>query len=220
MKSLSLARVLPVLDSFDFQHSKLARLPPLTHDTPRPELHVVDPAHPWPDAPPEEDLVERDQRNFQEGYEAGVAVGRAQAQAEVVDHDVLLQDAVAAARAEWLRQESERIALGVERALSHLQGEICTVAARVLAQIADEAMRDRALGEFCANVATLLRDGQAGIVSIHAPTDLIGRLEARLGALATLEFVAHDSAEVWVRCGATMIETRFDAWRSDHFNGA
>ena len=220
MKSLSLARVLPVLESFEVQHPKLACLSPLSQETSRPELHVVEPSLAWPESAPVEDLVERDRRNWQDVYEAGVAVGRAQAQADVVDHDLLLQDAVAAARADWLAQESERIALGVERALSHLQGEICTVAARVLSQIADEAMRERALAEFSAHVATLLRDGQAGIVSIHAPADLIAQLEARLRLFATLEFIAHDSAEVWVRCGASMIETRFDAWRSDHFKGA
>ncbi|MDB5642864.1 MAG: uncharacterized protein JWN07_2181 [Hyphomicrobiales bacterium] len=219
MKSLSLARVLPVMESFGSPRPQIARLDPLIQEAPRPELHVVESVEPWP-AAAEDDPAERDQHHFQEGYESGFAVGRAQAQAEIIDHDVLLRDAVAAARAEWLGEESERIAVGVEKALAYLQGEICTVATRVLAQITSEVMRERTVSEFCASVAALLRDGKAGVVTIHAPDDLIGRLESRLASLGTLEFVAHDSAEVWVRCGATMIETRFDAWRSEHFKGA
>jgi len=220
MKSLSLARVLPVLDSFESHLPKLSRLPSLAHVTPRPELHVVEPSCSGETSTAFVDLAARDQGNWQEGYEAGVAVGRAQAQANILDHDVLLRDAVAAARSEWISQESERIALGVERALTHLQDEICTVAMRVLSQISDEAMRERSISEFCMHVATLLRDGQAGIVTVHAPADLIGQLQARLGAFASLEFIVRDTAEVWLRSGATMIETRFAAWQCDHFKGA
>jgi hypothetical protein len=214
MKSLSLARVLPVLENFDSPRLEAPRF-----EAPRPDLHVVefDPP-PYEPGPVIED-PEANQRHWQEGYEAGVAIGRAQAQAEAVDHDLLLQDAIAAARAEWLAEEASRIETGVEKALGYIEGEICAVAARVLTKLASDRMLERAMSDFAGHVKSLLRDGQAGVVTVHAPEDMIGRLQEKLGALGCLEFVTHDSAEVWVRSGATMIETRLEGWRSDHFGG-
>jgi hypothetical protein len=214
MKSLSLARVLPVLENFDAPRREAPRLEAM-----RPDLHVVDFLQPESPLAPLHDPAEDNQQHWQEGYEAGVAVGRAQAQSELLDHDVMLQDAIAAARAEWLAQESERIASGVEKALGIIETEICDVAARVLSQIVTETRRREAIAEFSRNVRMLLRDGEAGVVTVHAPEDLIACLEEKLGSLGSLEFVAHESAEVWVRSGATKIETRFDAWRAEAFTG-
>jgi len=215
MKSLSLARVLPVLENFD-----APRLEPARVEAPRPELHIVAAEEePEPALPEAVDDGEAAQRQWQEGYEAGFAIGRAQAQAEIVDQDILLRDAVAAARAEWLAEESERLATGVEKALGHIEREICAVAGRVLAKLATDRMLERALSEFSGHVKTLLRDGEAGVVTVHAPADLMERLQQRLGGVGSLEFVAHDGAEVWVRSGATMIETRLGAWRSSNFGG-
>ena len=213
MKTLSLARVLPVLNSFESQ-----QFGPPRSETPRPDLHIVESFGEETDAPFAEDRAELDQRQWQEGYEAGVSVGRAQAQTEMFDQDVLLRDAVSAARAEWLAQESERIAAGVEKALGHIEGEICAVATRILAQIVCEAKRAGAVTEFTAHIRKLLRDGEAGLVTVHAPDDLVEDLAQRLGFLGVVEFVAHDGAEVWVRSGATMIEARLDQWRLDHFS--
>ena len=100
-----------------------------------------------------------------------------------------------------------------------IEGEICTVASRVLAKLASDRMLERAMNDFAGHVKSLLRDGLAGVVTIHAPHDLVGRLQERLATFGCLEFVTHDSAEVWVRSGATMIETRLEGWRSDHFSG-
>jgi len=214
MKSLSLARVLPVLENFDAPRLEAPR-----YEAPRPDLHVVDFDPPACEPSPVIDDAEANQRHWQEGYEAGVAIGRAQAQSEAVDNDVLLRDAIAAARAEWIAEESARIETGVEKALGYIEGEICTVASRVLAKLASDRMLERAVNDFAGHVKSLLRDGLAGVVTIHAPHDLVGRLQERLATFGCLEFVTHDSAEVWVRSDATMIETRLEGWRSDHFGG-
>lgn len=214
MKSLSLARVLPILENFDAPRLEAPRF-----EAPRPDLHVVDFDFPADEPSPVVDDAEANQQHWQDGYEAGVAIGRAQAQSEIVDHDILLRDAIAAARAEWIAEESTRIETGVEKALGYIEGEICAVAARVLTKLASDRMLDRAMQDFVGHVKSLLRDGLAGVVTIHAPDDLMASLKDRLSAFGCLEFVAHDSAEVWVRSGATMIETRLDGWRSDHFGG-
>lgn len=216
MKSLSLARVLPVLENFESQRADVPRLDHLRVDAPRPDLHVVPQDEP---ALSGFDLAAPDpsQDHWQEGYEAGVAVGRAQAQAEMADQDLLLRDAVAAARAEWLAQESERIALGVEKALGVIEAEISDVASRILARIAEAKIAERALGEFTDHVRALLRDGEAGVVTVHAPEDLLSRLRSRLGSIGSLEFAPHDSAEIWVRSGATRIEARLGAWSAALF---
>lgn len=222
MKSLSLARVLPVLDT---------GAPPKLEA--RPELHLVPPVEieeyaadfmsdPLPEAPAEP-VVDR----WQEGYEAGVAIGLAQAQAEAQaaahaaaqDQSASIENAIAAARAQWVTEESDRIASGVLKALGVVESEICSVAERILAKVAAHSVRQRALGQFVQAVQTLLRDGEAGIVTVHAPGDLVAALNARLGSIASLEFVAHDAAEVWVRSGPTLIETRLGSWKSDLFGG-
>src|SRR3954471_8235600 len=113
MKSLSLARVLPVLENFDAPRLDAPRFETPRYEAPRPDLHVVDFDPPACEPEPVIDDAEANQRHWQEGYEAGFAIGRAQAQSEVMDHDVLLRDAIAAARAEWIAEESARIETGV-----------------------------------------------------------------------------------------------------------
>lgn len=218
MKSLSLARVLPILENFDAPRLDASRFEtPRYEPPPRPDLHVVPAEEPMFDPVSMVDAAEENQRHWQDGYEAGVAIGRAQAQSELADQDVLLRDAIAAARAEWLAEESERIASGVEKALGVIEREIGAVAGRILAKLARDRQLERALADFSGHVKTLLRDGHAGVVTVHAPEDLVEQLSQRLGSVGSLEFVAHQGAEVWVRSGATMIETRLGAWRTDHF---
>jgi hypothetical protein len=228
MKSLSLARVLPVLETFESQRREASptealRLDLLRQDLARPELRVIEAEAAGVAAELSESSAEADQRQWQEGYEAGVSIGRAQAQAEMLNQDALLRDALAAARAEWVAQEGDRISTGVEKALAFMESEICAVASRILAQIANESIRVRAIAEFSSYVRSLMRDGAAGVITVHAPQDLIAqltkRLEATLGSLDSLEFRPHESAEVWVRSGASMIEMRLEAWRTDHFSG-
>jgi hypothetical protein len=217
MTSLSLARVLPILDS---PGTSQLRLEPA-----RPELHVVAPEYfesPEPDPEPsfEEAAPEPVEDRWQEGYEAGLALGRAQSQSEEAEREAAIAAAVEAARAEWIAQESERIASGVEKALGVIEGEICGVVERVLARVIEKGTRAQAMAQFADAVRALLREGEAGVVTVHAPQDLIEALQARLGSLPTLEFVAHDGTEIWVRSGPTMIETRLGAWRAGLTRGA
>lgn len=228
MKALSLARVLPVLETFDSQRRdassmEASRLDVLRQDLARAELRVIETEDADMAAAQAESSAEAGQRQWQEGYEAGVSIGRAQAQAEMLNQDATLRDSLAAARAEWVMHEGERIASGVEKALAFMQSEICTVASRILAQVACDSMRARAIAEFSVHVRSLMRDGAAGVITVHAPQDLIARLteslQATLGSLESLEFSPNESAEVWVRSGASMIEMRLEAWRTDHFSG-
>jgi hypothetical protein len=228
MKSLSLVRVLPVLETFESQRrepsrTEGARLDALRQDLARPELRVIDDEESVAVAKSGEHTAEVDQRHWQEGYESGVSVGRAQAQAEMLDQDAMLRDALAAARAQWVAQEGERIASGVEKALAFMESEICTVASRILSQITKESVRARAIAEFSSHIRSLMRDGAAGIITVHAPQDMIAcltkSLGAILGSLDSLEFSPHEDAEVWVRSGATMIEMRLGTWRTDNFSG-
>ncbi len=230
MKFLSLASVLPVLDTFESQRrdpsrTEASRLEALRQDLSRsdiarPDLRIIEPDASGNVA----DAAAADQRHWQEGYEAGVSVGRAQAQAEALDQDASLRDALSAARAEWVVQEGERIASGVEKALAFMEAEVCAVATRILSQITNEAMRARAIAEFSTHVRSLMRDGAAGVITVHAPQDMIASLKhglgSVLGSLDSLEFSPHDAAEVWVRSGATMIEMRLETWRTDNFGGA
>ncbi len=211
MKSHSLAHVLPVMES----------PPAYRAEPPRKDLHLVANNEPsFHGALEEAVCVAEEEDRWQTGYEAGLAAARSEALEQVREAEKRMAAAILAARAQWVAEEGVRLAEGLQKALAFVEGEICAGAERVLSRVVEQGLRARALSEFAAAVRLLLRDGQAGMVTIHAPADLVAVLEKRIGEHASIDFIVHDAAEVWVRSGQTMIETRLSAWQADIGIGA
>ena len=168
--------------------------------------------------PPPEPMVETDAAA--EAYELGLREGRAAAELEarsgMQDEERRFEARLAAAREEWCAEQAGLLADGVEKALAHIETTIADGAERILRQVIDQALRAKAVAQFAEATRRLLRDGEAGVVTLHGPADLLEAIRPALdGVSATIDYSESDGPEVWVRVDQTLIETRFAAWRAE-----
>jgi len=159
-----------------------------------------------------ETVTDRFQEGYDTGYALGLAQGRAQVQAETAGKDVAIDAYVAQIRSQWTIEQSQKISDGILKALKIIEDELSACVERCLRQMVNEQMRGRAMQDFSVAVRDLLRFGAAGIVTVHAPEDLILPLKALLKDYPTVEFETSNQAQVWVRSGASLIEARLDSW--------
>jgi hypothetical protein len=204
MKPMPLTHFLPVLDAHKARQI----------EAPRKDIHLV-PAKP---ARHEESLPDR--RNseaaaYELGFKEGCESFEAREKERLADEEQRFAERLASEREAWTRDQGSLIANGVVKALGVIERGICEGAERILKQVIDEAMRERAMAEFAESIGHLLRDGQAGAITVHGPGDLLAELQTRLLPLGgTVEFNEQEGPEVWVRVDQTHIETRFGAWRT------
>ncbi|MDB5596825.1 MAG: hypothetical protein JWM36_3786 [Hyphomicrobiales bacterium] len=204
MKPMPLTHFLPVLDAHKSRQI----------EAPRRDIHLV-PAKPVRD---EESLPDR--RNseaaaYELGFREGCESFEAREKERLAEEERRFAERLELARAAWTRDQGSLIANGVVKALGVIERGICEGAERILKQVIDETMRQRAMAEFAESIGHLLRDGEAGIITVHGPADLLTELQTRLLPHGgTVEFNEQEGAEVWVRVDQTHIETRFGAWRS------
>ena len=209
----NLAHLLPVMDAPSLAKTDVSYAPP-------PPLQLVAKNDfilaPILDEHSEEFSSETTSDRFQEGYDTGYALGlsqgRAQVKAETAGKDVAIEAYVAQMRSQWTAEQSQKIADGITKAVKIIEDEVSLCVERCLQQMLDEQLRARALQDFSLAVRDLLRFGSAGIITVHAPSDLILPLKTLLTDCPTLEFETSDQAQVWVRSGATLIEARLENW--------
>ena len=200
MKSLPLARILPELETGNAHQSTAVRR----------EFQLVQ--RQFPEKPVEacepEPLAQQPERgDWASGYEAGLTAARSEFAAIAAEREAILAEAIENARAQWIAQESSRIVAGFEKALTVVQSEICIGLEQVLSKILKDEFHARALERFSQSVRMLLRDGDCGKISIHAPKDLSELLHRQFAEIACVEIHESNEAEVWVRAGSAFIET-------------
>lgn len=208
MKPMPLTHFLPVLEAPK----------PRQLEAPRVDLHLVS-SRPDPEPEPEPvglfaEFQQPAEDPYEEGYLAGWDAAQADAEQRRLEEEARFEQRLADARLAWTKEQGDLIASGVQKALGAIERGICDSAERILKQVIDAALRERAVSEFADSIRQLLRDGEAGVVTIHAPLDLIEGLEGQLAGVGSIEFVENPGAEIWVRVDQTLIETRFSTWRS------
>lgn len=200
MKSLPLARILPELETVNANHSTAVRreFQLVQRQTPEERIEACEP----------EPLAHQPERgDWASGYEAGLTAARSEFAAIAAEREAVLAEAIENARAQWVAEESSRIVAGFEKALTLVQSEICIGLEQVLSKILKDEFHARALERFSQSVRMLLRDGDCGIITIHASKDLSVVLKRQFSGIACIEIQESDEAEVWVRAGHAFIES-------------
>jgi hypothetical protein len=209
----NLAHLLPVMDAPSLAKTDVSYAPPPPLQLVANNDFILAPIlNEQSDEFSSETISDRFQEGYDTGYALGLSHGRSQVKAETAGKDVAIEAYVAQMRSQWTAEQSQKIADGITKALKIIEAEVSVCVERCLQQMLDEQLRARALQDFSLAVRDLLRFGAAGIITVHAPDDLIHPLKALLRDCPTLEFETSDQAQVWVRSGATLIEARLDSW--------
>ena len=208
----NLAHLLPILDSSGLTRDETS--PPSLQLVASNEFLDTTPVFAQTDVSVSHVPIDRFQEGYDTGYAIGLAQGRSQVMAEHAGQSVAMEAFVATARAQWTEDQSQRIADGIAKALQVIQDEISTCVEICLRDLLQDNMRAQALTEFSSRVRELCTLGDAAIVTVHAPTDLVKSLRERLHNFPSIEFQTSETAQVWVRSGATLIEARLAPWFS------
>jgi hypothetical protein len=161
----------------------------------------------------EQDIAER----VDEAYVRGVDEGRRAAEEEgalrVEEQKLATQRAIEAARAAWADEIGPHISAQIESAFDTLQQQIAAAAERALMPFLARAARDEALRQLRATVEGLLAVNPGISLEISGPEDLLDSVRASLPAsVAAASFVVTDKADVQLKAGTSLIETRIAAW--------
>ncbi|NIX75003.1 arylamine N-acetyltransferase [Microvirga terricola] len=149
-----------------------------------------------------EERVRKEERaNSQAKFDEAIAVERARA-------DQIL----AASREEWIRDESEKLAIELSGSLRAIEGSLISRIARLLAPFLTERMCARVLDDLRATLMGLA-DGGGVSMTIRGSEDLLSALKEKLGnCLPAAEFVPDGTSEIRVAMGDAVIETQFATW--------
>ena len=165
-----------------------------------------------------EDLAARLAAARADGFAAGLEEGQARARAEAEARIAALEQAHAEELATrerlWADRLAAKLAGRLQEGFRQLARQLEEAVADILAPLMEKAMREQALSELAATLATLA-DGDMKI-KVTGPSTLVEALRERLPARAMEIEVAEDEtlADIRVHLADTLIETRLGEWRA------
>ena len=174
--------------------------------------HGASEASPFvPTDPPDLDAL------AQEAFERGREEAKAEA---ALDRESALDrvreeagEALAAARAEWIAQESEVLAARLTEGLAALETSLAEKTARALRPFLRESVREQAITALCETLGRLLQGQPAAKLDMSGPQDLLDAVMRRLGGYEG-KIAIHVTTEPDIRvvCDETRIETQIALW--------
>jgi len=164
-----------------------------------------------PPPPPDLDAIAAAARA--EGRREGEAAAQEAAAAEAAAEREAAAAALAQARQHWVEAESTILASAIADQARALEQRLAESLTRVLRPFLTEALRQEAIRDLHATLASLVADDQAGTLAVTGPADLVEALVQRLdlppGRIAV---TPHGSPDLRVRLNGTLVETRLEAW--------
>lgn len=128
------------------------------------------------------------------------------------EHDRHCED-LAAQRAKWIEQEAQQLSSQISTAMANLESLLSQSAARILASVIPEALRQKAVAEFNEALGAVLSGDVTALLKVTGPKDLLDILKAGVAVReGVVEFVPSDAAEVTLIAEHTTIETQFSTW--------
>ncbi|HUI20606.1 MAG TPA: hypothetical protein VLZ74_06125 [Methylocella sp.] len=149
-----------------------------------------------------------------EGMAVALAEARAEYEAQLHQEQRTFETRLAAERAKWTSEESEKLSKGIKAIFAEIESNIAGSVARVLTPFVGDALCRRIIDLLAENVGALLEGGKPPIIGIHAPQDLLAGLREKLGTAAgVIDYYPEDVIDVRIIAGQTVIESQIEAWR-------
>ncbi|MBE7198864.1 MAG: hypothetical protein INR70_13825 [Parafilimonas terrae] len=164
-------------------------------------------------APPPPDLDALAAAARAEGLREGAAAVREAVEAAVAAEREAAAAALAEARQHWVEAESTILASAIAEKARELEERLAQSLARVLRPFLTEALRQEAIRDLQATLASLLADDQAGTLAVSGPADLVAALTQRLTLPPDrITVTAGGGPDLRIRLNGTLVETRLGAW--------
>ncbi|WP_267428269.1 hypothetical protein [Methylobacterium sp. GC_Met_2] len=170
-------------------------------------------AEPSPSSPPPPDLDAIAAAARLEGRREGEAAVRAAVEAAVKAEREAAAATLAEARQHWVETESTLLAGAITGQARMVEERLAQSLARVLRPFLAEALRQEAIADLHATLASLVADDQAGTLAVTGPADLVAALVRRLDLPPErVAITAGGGPDLRIRSNGTLVETRLGAW--------
>lgn len=161
----------------------------------------------------EAEIAERVDEAHARGIEDGRRAAEEEAGVRLEEQALATQHEIAAARASWIDETAPQIAAEIGSAIEAMEDRIAAAVERALRPFLAQAARDEALRQLRATIAGLIATSPGITIEVSGPEDLLDAVRASLPAsAAAASFVAKDTADIQIRAGTSLIETRIAAW--------
>jgi len=152
-----------------------------------------------------------------ERFEAGIAEGKNQAQAEFADQlaqqEALLSEQFNQQLAILQGDLGERLTVAIKTELHNIEVTIANALAAVIRPFVSGAVEIRVLDELTTAINDILSDPQSSQMTVRGPKALLNVLEDKLNnTSAAIIFVESDDPEICVEHGREKIESRLTDW--------
>ncbi|MBZ8131773.1 hypothetical protein [Afifella sp. IM 167] len=149
-----------------------------------------------------------------QGYERGLAEGRAEKEVALAEAATLAEERLAAARAAWVEDEAGALVAAFDGAFAGMLQTLSEAAAGVLLPLAGRLIADRAARELCQAVEELFAQEVETLIQVCGPVDILESVRARLGErAAAVEFEPSDGVDARLLAGDTVMETQLEGWK-------
>lgn len=148
-----------------------------------------------------------------EGKAEGYAWARTEHTAELAQERLLFAAHLAAERAIWTEEESDKLAGKLGAAFAEMEANIAACVARVLRDFLIDLLRHKIVDDLVADIGALLGDKEHAVIKISGAEDIVAALREKLsGHSPAIEFVQDHSLDVKIVADQTLIESRIEAW--------
>ncbi|WP_134496187.1 hypothetical protein [Microvirga pakistanensis] len=123
------------------------------------------------------------------------------------------REELAVQREIWVEQEARQVASQIIDAIDDLESLLSERAARILASVIPEALRQNAITEFNKALSAILAGDVSPLLKVTGPEDLLKGIRDGLALRdRVVEFVPSDVVEVTLVAGDTTIQTQLGPW--------
>ena len=127
------------------------------------------------------------------------------------DHQLAIDTAVVAARAEWIAAQAATLEASCRAAFDELRDLLCSRVTNVLRPILAEAVTARVLASLSDAMDRLAADPSHPVVTIRGPSDLISALRAGRTESAGVLYEDAETIEIKLLAEGSQVETRLGA---------
>lgn len=164
-------------------------------------------------ADPEAVWAERIAEAHARGVDEGRQAAEAEALADLEEQRASQEQALAAARQSWCEGEGPLLAKMIETAIGEMKERIAESVERILRPFIAQSVRDQAIAQLSSVIAELVASTPGVALEISGSEDLLDCVRASLPAsVANVSYVTTGTAEVHIKAGASIIETRIADW--------
>ncbi len=131
----------------------------------------------------------------------------------VASEKVRYEEELSAQREIWVEQQAMQLSVQIVEAMTRVETILSERVANIMRPFVSEAFLQQSIEEFKETLATLLYRGEARLMKITGPEDVITTLREKLGTHeGTIEFSPGDHVEVHLTTQDTIVQTQLGSW--------